>query len=43
LFHWKQEVKVRGESFYLGVNISKSWLGREGWKQIFLLTVLKRD
>jgi hypothetical protein len=37
LFQWKQEVKEIGESFYLGVNISKSWLGGGGGKQIFYL------
>jgi hypothetical protein len=42
LFQWKQEVKEIGESFYLGVNISKSWLGGGGGKQIFYLKKINK-
>jgi len=37
LFRWKQDVKEKGENFYLGVNITKSWLGEGDGKHIFYL------
>jgi hypothetical protein len=42
LFHWKQEDKEIGEISYFGVNITKSWLGGGGGKQIFLRRVVKK-